>query len=90
MSDLRILAGPDLDHLEDMTVLVNSGRAHTITSDAFDGAVAMYIKGFPADDTGPAKAYFDDPTRAGCTWSIQFQGLPDPRAIAAAARSRLL
>ncbi len=71
MPRLRILAGPTPDEL--VPILANSGRPTRITSDAFDGEVAVYIKGF-ADMEGRVgdSEYFEK--RSGVTWSIQVQG----------------
>jgi hypothetical protein len=69
---LRILAGPDTHSLQPITTLVNTGKAHAVKSDAFEGEVAVYIKGFPGEEGG--EAYFDAPERKGVTWSIQARG----------------
>lgn len=71
---LRVLAGPDPSSLTPITTLVNSGKAHAIRSDGFEGQVAMYIKGFPG--AGEAHdSYFAAPERTGVTWSIQVHGV---------------
>jgi hypothetical protein len=74
---LRILAGPDPESMQDITSLVNSGRSHLISSDAFEGEVAMYIRDFPgnAEPNQAADAYFGSPMRKGVTWSIQSRGM---------------
>ncbi|KAH6896246.1 hypothetical protein BKA70DRAFT_1316696 [Coprinopsis sp. MPI-PUGE-AT-0042] len=59
---LRVTAGPSQDQMKPITV--NSGRAHRITSNLFDGEVAAYIKDF----------YFRRYDRQGVTWSIQVRG----------------
>jgi hypothetical protein len=74
---LRVLVGPDPSSLQPVTSLVNSGKAFKIQSEAFDGELALFIKGFPgedANDTAAADAYFDAPDRKGKTWSIQVRG----------------
>ncbi|EIW78573.1 DUF1769-domain-containing protein [Coniophora puteana RWD-64-598 SS2] len=77
MCHFRVLAGPNPDSLQPITHLVNSGSSHPIASDAFDGAVAVYIKGFqPPNDvsTGKGCEYFEREDRKGVTWSIQVRG----------------
>ena len=82
MPRLRILAGPTPDEL--VPIQANSGKPTRIASDAFEGEVAVYIKGF-ADTEGRVgdSEYFEK--RSGVTWSIQVQGASvlqsdDPRA----------
>ncbi|KAI0916008.1 hypothetical protein AcV5_003465 [Taiwanofungus camphoratus] len=71
MPRLRVLAGPSVDELA--PVSVNSDVPVEIKSDAFEGRVAVYIKGFLDPSGGPGdSAYFDK--RDGVTWSIQVQG----------------
>ena len=71
MPRLRILAGPTPDQL--VPIQANSGKPTRIASDAFEGEVAVYIKGF-ADTEGRVgdSEYFEK--RSGVTWSIQVQG----------------
>ena len=71
MPRLRILAGPTPDQL--VSIQANSGKPTRIASDAFEGEVAVYIKGF-ADTDGRVgdSEYFEK--RSGVTWSIQVQG----------------
>jgi hypothetical protein len=70
---LRVTAGPSQDQLQPITV--NSGKAHRITSELFDGEVAAYIKGF-VDNEGRTldSEYFGRDDRHGVTWSIQVRG----------------
>jgi Protein of unknown function (DUF1769) len=70
---LRVIAGPAQDQLQPITV--NSGKAHRITSELFDGEVVAYIKGF-VDDEGRTleTEYFGRDDRHGVTWSIQVRG----------------
>jgi hypothetical protein len=76
---LRVLAGSDPSSLQDITSLVNSGKSHTVSSDVFEGEVAIYIKDFPGDSVSShaADAYFNSPERKGVTWSIQSRGTFD-------------
>lgn len=69
---LRVLAGPDPSSLTPITKLVNSGKPHSIRSDAFEGGIAVNIKGF-TEEYG-LEAYFNSPERQGVTWSIQAHG----------------
>ncbi|KAI1794489.1 DUF1769-domain-containing protein [Ganoderma leucocontextum] len=71
MPRLQILAGPTPDQL--VPIRANSGQPTKITSDAFEGEVAVYIKGF-VDTEGKVgdSEYFKK--RSGVTWSIQVQG----------------
>lgn len=71
MPRLRVLAGPSLDDLT--PIATNSGKPLDIKSDAFEGNLAVYIKGF-ADASGRVggSPYFEK--RKGVTWSIQMQG----------------
>jgi hypothetical protein len=73
MPRLSVLAGPSLDAL--VPISVNTGIPHDIVSDAFEGQVLAYIKGF-ADDEGNVlqNEYFQREERKGITWSIQTQG----------------
>lgn len=70
---LRVTAGPSQDKLVPITV--NSGQAHRVTSDLFDGEVAAFIKDFVDHDGDPRDSeYFRRPDRSGVTWSIQVRG----------------
>jgi len=71
MPRLRILAGPSLADL--VPISANSDVPLEVKSDAFEGQVAVYVKGF-ADTRGAIgdSAYFHK--RADVTWSIQVQG----------------
>jgi hypothetical protein len=75
MPRLSVVAGPSLDALVPITV--NSGIPHNIVSDAFEGQILAYIKGF-TDEEGnvlPGESeYFQREDRKGITWSIQTQG----------------
>jgi hypothetical protein len=75
MPRLSVVAGPSLDELVPITV--NSGIPHNIVSDAFEGQILAYIKGF-ADEEGNGShgenEYFQREDRKGITWSIQTQG----------------
>ena len=77
MPRFRVLAGPNPDSLQPITHIVNSDSSHPITSDVFEGAVAVYIKGFqPPNGTPNEKGceYFEREDRKGVTWSIQVRG----------------
>ncbi|PCH35415.1 DUF1769-domain-containing protein [Wolfiporia cocos MD-104 SS10] len=71
MPRLRVLAGPSYEDLS--PVNVNSGEAVLIQSDAFEGKVSVYIKGY-VDASGAVgdSPYFKK--RSDATWSIQMQG----------------
>lgn len=75
MPRLRVLAGRSLDDL--VPIEANSGLPLYVKSDAFEGQIAVYIKGF-ADENGNIghSSYFDQKARKGITWSIQVQGTP--------------
>jgi hypothetical protein len=75
MPRLSVVAGPSLDALVPITV--NSGIPHNIVSDAFEGQVLAYIKGFTDEDGNTLSGegeYFQREDRKGITWSIQTQG----------------
>jgi hypothetical protein len=75
MPRLSVVAGPSLDALVPITV--NSGIPHNIVSDAFEGQILAYIKGFPAEEgigLQNESEYFQREDRKGITWSIQTQG----------------
>lgn len=75
MPRLHVLTGTSFDSLEPITHFVNTGRAHRIHSDRFEGKVAVYIKGFRDVHGQPLNSeYFERPDRKGITWSIQVQG----------------
>ena len=73
MPRLRVLAGPSMDNLKEIPA--NTGQGVDVSSDAFEGQVAVYIKDF-ADPSGKVQnsAYFDLEARKDVTWSIQVQG----------------
>ncbi|KAI0064349.1 DUF1769-domain-containing protein [Artomyces pyxidatus] len=73
MPRLRVVAGPSTSELVPITA--NSGVPHPIMSDAFEGKILAYIKGF-TDEQGRVleSEYFDREDRKGITWSIQVQG----------------
>lgn len=73
MPRLRILAGSSTTNLK--PIRANSGNATDVSSDAFEGKVAVYIKNF-ADPSGKVSdsAYFEHEDRKDVTWSIQVQG----------------
>ncbi|KAH7887047.1 hypothetical protein F5I97DRAFT_1099287 [Phlebopus sp. FC_14] len=75
MPRLRVLAGPTAENQVPITELVNSGRAHDISSDRFEGKIAVYVKGF-TNRQGEClgSEYFEREDRKGITWSIQVQG----------------
>ncbi|KAI0676355.1 hypothetical protein C8Q78DRAFT_1157991 [Trametes maxima] len=71
MPHLRVLAGPTEHEL--VPLRVNSGVPVRIASDAFEGAVAVFIKGLADAEGGREDSdYFRK--RSGVTWSIQVQG----------------
>ncbi|KAI0087393.1 hypothetical protein BDY19DRAFT_250445 [Irpex rosettiformis] len=73
MTRLRILAGPSLTNL--IPIEPNSDIPLNVRSDAFEGQVAVYIKGLPDESGRPTHSpYFDHSLRKGITWSIQLQG----------------
>ncbi|KAI0301636.1 hypothetical protein B0F90DRAFT_1718854 [Multifurca ochricompacta] len=73
MPRLRVAAGPSIDAL--VPISVNTDVPHSIVSDAFEGQILVYIKGF-TDKEGKVlqSEYFDREDRKGITWSIQVQG----------------
>ena len=74
MPSLRVLAGPSLEKVEDITHLVNSKKPYTVSSDSFNGDISVHLKGFNSDSGEDSGAYFSRPDREGITWSIQAQG----------------
>jgi hypothetical protein len=64
-----------MDKLVCITDKVNSGKAHDVSSELFQGKVAINIKGFtnPSGEELSAE-YFDREDRKGITWSIQVRG----------------
>lgn len=73
MPRLSVVAGPSLDAL--VPISVNSGIPNNIVSDAFEGQILAYVKGF-TDEEGNVlqNEYFQREERRGITWSIQTQG----------------
>ncbi len=71
MPRLRILAGPSMSDL--VPVHVDSGVPVKVSSDAFEGQLAVFIKGF-ADEEGKVRDSDYFRKRSGVTWSIQMQG----------------
>ena len=71
MPRLRILAGSSMSDL--VPIHADSGVPVTVSSDAFEGQLAVFIKGF-TDEDGQVRdsEYFRK--RSGVTWSIQMQG----------------
>lgn len=70
---LRVLAGPSIDFLT--PIQPNSDSPLKISSDVFEGELAVYIKGFGENDGGGiGSAYFEEQERSGITWSFQVQG----------------
>lgn len=76
MPRLRVLAGPTAEDLVPITDIVNTGQAHTISSEHFEGKIAIYVKNF-VDPKGRrlTSEYFEREDRKGITWSIQVQGM---------------
>ena len=72
MPRLCIYAGPSPTNLTPL--VVNSGVPVKISTDAFEGQIAGFIKGLEDPDTGVVldTDYFRK--RSGVTWSIQVQG----------------
>lgn len=90
MPRLRAVAGPSLNEL--VPISVNSDVPHTIVSDAFEGQILTYIKGFTDGEGNVLQSeYFHREDRKGITWSIQVQGMPlDRDLLLPLAPSRLL
>ena len=72
MPRLRILAGSSMSDL--VPIHADSGVPVPVSSDAFEGQLAVFIKGF-TDEDGQVRdsEYFRK--RSGVTWSIQMQGV---------------
>lgn len=80
MPRLRAVAGPSLNEL--VPISVNSDVPHTIVSDAFEGQILTYIKGFTDGEGNVLQSeYFHREDRKGITWSIQVQGMPLDRDL---------
>jgi len=86
MPRLRVLAGSALDQL--VPVSPNSDIPVDVSSDAFQGKVAVYIKGFPdASGRTSDSPYFHTAQRSGITWSFQVQGAPRPPSTVVSSTS---
>ena len=73
MPRLRAVVGPSLNQL--VPISVNSDVPHNIVSDAFEGQILTYIKGFTDGEGNVLESeYFHREDRKGITWSIQVQG----------------
>ncbi|KAJ7497013.1 hypothetical protein FB451DRAFT_1209722 [Mycena latifolia] len=76
MPKLRVLAGPTPHDLTPITSLVNTNTPHRISTEAWEGEIVVFIKGFnqedPCSSTPEETQYFS--SRDGVTWSIQVQG----------------
>ncbi|KAJ7874808.1 hypothetical protein B0H14DRAFT_2717670, partial [Mycena olivaceomarginata] len=70
--------GPTPNELTPITPLVNTNTPHRIVTDAWEGEILVFIKGFneadPSKTTPEAVEYFGREDRSGVTWSIQVQG----------------
>ncbi|KAK7057490.1 hypothetical protein R3P38DRAFT_2841269 [Favolaschia claudopus] len=78
MPKLKVLVGPTPNDLTPITSLVNTNTPHRVVSDAWEGEILVFIKGFneadPSKTTSAAADYFGRDNRSGVTWSIQVQG----------------
>lgn len=76
MSCIRVFAGPSPSSLVPISNLINTDTPHTISTNQFEGQVAVNIKGF-IDPQGQVldSEYFHRPDRRDITWSIQVQGV---------------
>ncbi|KAJ6497774.1 hypothetical protein C8R45DRAFT_139288 [Mycena sanguinolenta] len=78
MPKLKVLVGPTPNSLTPVTHLVNTNTPHRIATDAWEGEILVFIKGFneadPSKTTPEAAEYFGRDDRSGVTWSIQVQG----------------
>lgn len=73
MPRLRVLAGSSIEDLK--PIEANSDTPLKISSDVFEGQIAVYIKGFAdADGKVGTSPYFEQAERASVTWSFQVQG----------------
>ncbi|KAH8084352.1 hypothetical protein BXZ70DRAFT_570775 [Cristinia sonorae] len=73
MPRLRVLAGPSFHDLTE--IQANSDEGFNISTDEFEGQVAIYLKGFAdADGKVGASPYFEQEERKDVTWSVQVQG----------------
>lgn len=72
---LRILAGSSPDSLVPITDIVNTTSSYKLSSDLFEGEIAVHIKDF-TDEHGQVRSsdYFKREDRQGVTWSIQVSG----------------
>ncbi|THH26539.1 hypothetical protein EUX98_g7649 [Antrodiella citrinella] len=72
MHRLRILAGPSFSSLTKISA--NAASGFPIRTDAFEGEVAIFLKGFADTDGKVGESnYFDAEEREGVTWSVQVQ-----------------
>jgi hypothetical protein len=69
---LKVSLGPNVDDLNEITY--NDNSAHAVRSRLFDGLVSVNIKGDSGVTKSSRDTYFDDESRATCTWSIRIQG----------------
>ncbi|KAJ7185158.1 hypothetical protein B0H12DRAFT_1173921 [Mycena haematopus] len=78
MPKLKVLVGPTPNELTPITQLVNTNTPHRVVTDAWEGEILVFIKGFNEADasktTPEAAEYFGRDDRSGVTWSIQVQG----------------
>ncbi|KDN50156.1 hypothetical protein RSAG8_01492, partial [Rhizoctonia solani AG-8 WAC10335] len=69
---LKVSLGPNVGDLREISY--NDGSSHAIQSSLFDGVVSVHIKGDFSDTDDSKNTYFNDESRAKCTWSIGIQG----------------
>ncbi|KAJ1311413.1 hypothetical protein OPQ81_009903 [Rhizoctonia solani] len=69
---LKIYLGPNIDELREISF--NDSSSHTVQSQLFDGVVSVHLKGEFDDNSSGKNTYFNDDSRARCTWSIGIQG----------------
>lgn len=72
---LRVLAGPCPRTLVPITDIVNTSATHKVSSELFQGEIAVHIKDFTDEDgTVRHSDYFQREDRQDITWSIQVCG----------------
>lgn len=76
MPRMRVLVGISPETLRPIEANTSNGY-YRISSDKFDGEIAVYLKDFlnEAGDASTSADYFSHPDRRHRTWSIQVRGM---------------
>ncbi|KZV90060.1 hypothetical protein EXIGLDRAFT_838086 [Exidia glandulosa HHB12029] len=74
MPRLRVFVGSSSDNLQPIEVNQPAGSAYPVSSDAFEGRIAVFLRYEDEPHDREAANYFRAPERENVTWSIQVQG----------------